>query len=69
MENKLLDLRFVIGAFFTIVGIMLVAFGFMSTSVAEDMQSINRWAGSVFALFGVVMIVLSLVKNAADELE
>ena len=64
--NKLLDLRFVIGVFFTLIGLMLVIFSF--TSQEEAAQNINRWCGIVFALFGVLMIFLSFGKDAHDEL-
>lgn len=64
--NKLFDLRFVIGVFFGIIGILLLLYGFLTGT--EDDQSINRWAGGVFLVFGIVMIVLSLQKDAHDEL-
>jgi uncharacterized membrane protein len=64
--NKILDLRFVIGVFFTIVGLLLLVYSF--TSSAETSQSINQWCGIVFAAFGVFMMILSFRKDAADEL-
>lgn len=64
--NKLFDLRFVIGIFFTIIGLMLVGYSF--TSLIRDSASINRWSGVVFMVFGIVMIILSLSKDADDEL-
>lgn len=63
--NKILDLRFVIGVFFTIIGVMLLGVSF---SDQNDASSINRWCGAVFAIFGIVMILLSFIKNANDEL-
>lgn len=63
--NKILDLRFVIGVFFTIIGILLLGISF---SDSGDATVINRWCGIVFAAFGVIMILLSFVKDANDEL-
>jgi drug/metabolite transporter (DMT)-like permease len=59
--NRLFDLRFVIGAFFTITGLMLLAYGF-----AEG-APVNRWCGIVFTLFGIFMIALSYGKQSDDE--
>ena len=60
--NKLLDLRFVIGVFFTVVGTMLLIYSFGKG------EEINRWCGIVFGVFGVLMILLSFGKDAHDEL-
>ncbi|TCJ17782.1 hypothetical protein EPD60_06230 [Flaviaesturariibacter flavus] len=65
--NNLFDLRFVIGAFFTITGLMLFVYSFV------DRQAINHWCGLLFFVFGVVMILLSRFKpvrdpNVPDEL-
>jgi len=64
--NKILDLRFVIGVFFTLIGLLLVGYSFMGS--LENGQSINRWCGIIFSVFGIVMILLSFVKDADDEL-
>jgi uncharacterized membrane protein YidH (DUF202 family) len=78
--NKILDLRFVIGVFFTIVGLLLLGYSFADHTAGqwdlnktigrgyEDHSSINRWCGIIFAIFGIVMILLSFVKDANDEL-
>jgi|GEM_PF-801376 len=64
--NKLFDLRFVIGSFFLIVGILLTIYSFLNeTAQAKD---INLWCGISFSVFGILMIVLSLQKEAHDEL-
>jgi uncharacterized membrane protein HdeD (DUF308 family) len=60
--NKLLDLRFVIGMFFTVIGILLLIHGL---TAGED---VNRWCGVVFTVFGVLMIILSFRKDASDEI-
>jgi len=66
--NKLFDLRFVIGSFFTVVGILLLGYSFLSADTVLEMHTTNRWCGILFIIFGVVMIVLSLQKDADDEL-
>ncbi len=66
--NKLFDLRFVIGSFFLIVGILLLGYSFLSADTELSMHTINRWCGIVFIVFGILMIVLSLQKDADDEL-
>lgn len=47
------DLRFVIGLFFLINGVLLLAWRF-------DVDSINSRCGAVFALFGMVMLVVAV---------
>ena len=62
--NKLFDLRFVIGSFFLIVGLLLLVYHF----VAGGDTGINLWCGAGFSLFGILMIILSFQKDAHDEL-
>lgn len=64
--NKLLDLRFVIGVFFTLIGVLLLIHSFVASVGAAE--SVNRWAGVVFLAFGIIMIVLSFGKEAHDEI-
>ena len=64
--NKLFDLRFVIGSFFSIVGLLLLIYS-LASKVREG-QSINSWCGVLFFVFGVLMILLSFRKDAHDEL-
>lgn len=64
--NKILDLRFVIGVFFTLIGLLLMGYSFMNAE--QGGQSINRWCGIIFTIFGIIMILLSFVKDADDEL-
>jgi hypothetical protein len=63
--RKLFDLRFVIGAFFTVVGILLLIYGFIVET--EQASPVNRWCGGVFTLFGLVMIILSFQKTTIPE--
>ena len=63
--DKILDLRFVIGVFFTLVALLLLAYAFLS---AAPIGNINFWCGVLFLIFGVLMIVLSFRKDAHDDL-
>ena len=62
--NKLFDLRFVIGCFFLVVGLLLLVYGFFSS--AND-QSVNRWCGGIFVIFGLIMLLISFRNPMADE--
>ena len=66
--NKLFDLRFVIGTFFTVVGLLLLIYGFTTANDASNAHAVNKWCGSLFVIFGVLMIILSFGKDAHDEL-
>lgn len=66
--NKLLDLRFVIGLFFVILAVLLLGHSFLAADSTDDARSVNRLCGIVFGVFGVLMVVLSLKKDAHDEL-
>jgi uncharacterized membrane protein HdeD (DUF308 family) len=66
MRNKFFDLRFVIGLFFLIVGVLLLAYSF--TNVHEGHQAINKWCSLSFIAFAVVMIILSFDKKPKDKL-
>ncbi|HVU53876.1 MAG TPA: hypothetical protein VHD83_02425 [Puia sp.] len=59
MLKKLLDLRFIIGLFFLLVGLLLAAYSFFAASNVKNAEMINRWCGIVFGLFGLFMILIS----------
>jgi len=63
--NKLFDLRFVIGLFFSFIGILLLSYGFLTGN--NDMQVVNRWCGGIFVVFGTVMIILSYQKKSPNS--
>ncbi len=65
MLDKLFDLRFVIGFFFSIVALLLLVQGF--TSNDQDARTINIGCGVALILFGVLMIILSFREDATDE--
>ena len=64
--NKFFDLRFVIGLFFLVIGILLLIYSF--TNVHEVHQSVNRYCSLAFIVFASVMIVLAFGKNPKDKL-
>ena len=59
--NKLFDLRFVIGIFFLVIGVLLLFYSFLSKAEI-NLQSINRYCGAAFTIFGVVMLFISTKK-------
>lgn len=63
--NKLFDLRFVIGLFFSIVGILLLGYGFLSAKI--DLQEVNLWCGGIFVVFGAMMIFFSFRNNSTSK--
>lgn len=64
--DKFFDLRFVIGLFFLVVGILLLIYSF--TNLHEAHQSVNRWCSISFIVFAAIMIVLAFGKNPKDKL-
>ena len=63
--NRLIDLRFVIGLFFFIIGLILLGYSFITSVV--DAVAINRWCGLVFIVFGGCMLILSYRKDESDD--
>lgn len=57
--NKLLDLRFVIGVFFVIVGLLLLLHYFFAVRDPAVSTIVNRNTGIVFLIFGAFMIIIS----------
>lgn len=54
MLNRLTKLSFIIGLFFTIVAVILLA-GYCLSSLLSSV--LNLYAGIVFLVFGVLMII------------
>lgn len=61
--NKLYDLRFVIGVFFLIIGVLLIGYAFVSGSFPEYKMKVNLCCGLLFSLFGLFMLVLKKKKE------
>lgn len=64
--NKFFDLRFVIGAFFFVVGILLLLYSFTNPTIEH--AAVNRWSGIFFLVFAVIMMLLSIDKKPKDNL-
>lgn len=52
--DKFLDLRFAIGLFFILTGLLLLLYGCFHPA-----SSVNLWSGGLFVIFGGIMIFLS----------
>lgn len=55
--NKFFDLRFVIGLFFLIVGLLLLGYALFSTGAAYK-KEVNLYGGILLASFGTIMLTL-----------
>ena len=60
MYKRLNELNFVIGLFFTVVALILLASSFISASLSGR---INIYTGIVFLIFGIIMIMIKSNKN------
>ncbi|MBI1344276.1 MAG: hypothetical protein GC171_15235 [Terrimonas sp.] len=65
--KKLLDLRFVIGGFFTLVGIFLSVYYILGPKDTTVNTQVNIWCGLLFLLFGIGMVILSYVSKINEE--
>jgi hypothetical protein len=64
--KKLSDLRFVIGIFFTIIGLLLIAWCVAGPGGRAMDSEINWRAGFGFFVFGGLMVFLSF-RNSISE--
>ena len=67
--KKLFDLRFVIGIFFLIVGLLLLIYHFTGTVNSDMSSSVNLWSGVIYTLFGLFMIVISYTSKVSEDSE
>lgn len=58
MKKNILDLRFVIGLFFLLVGVFLFIGSFVMQAGPDKTEVVNRWCGVVYIIFGIVMLAL-----------
>ncbi len=67
-----IDIKLPIGLMFSILGIVLALYGFM-TRTDPDMYhksldiNINLWTGAVMLAFGLIMILVSVFQRKEDE--
>ena len=64
--DKLLDLRFVIGLFFLIVGVLLLGYSFLAHAAEETLTAVNRWCGIIFIVFGILMSFVLNVRSSKE---
>lgn len=61
--EKLNDLRYVIGLFFTIVGVLLVFMPFISTTSKTFGLNLNLFAGAAMLVLGIALLWASGKKT------
>jgi len=65
--KKLFDLRFVIGIFFTVIGILLTIYDLVKHENTIIDTPVNIWSAAMFLLFGISMIALSFLKKLSGD--
>lgn len=70
MKN-ILDLRFVIGAFFLLVGLFLLIGSFVLHPEGDKTETVNRLCGLLYIIFSVVVLLLWKMgkKDPASDVE
>jgi hypothetical protein len=65
------DIRFPIGLLFSIIGILLAVYGFMTTGAAMYSHplniNINIYSGVCLTIFGVLMLVMALAAQKRQK--
>jgi len=65
------DIRFPIGLLFTIVGVLITAYGFFTKGAAMYQRSlginINLWSGICLTIFGVLMLAMAFKSQSAAD--
>jgi len=64
----MLDIRIPIGLLFTVLGVLLTAYGFFTNSdavlYAKSFQyNVNLWSGLFMLVFGAVMLLTTRIKK------
>lgn len=67
MKKDILDLRFIIGLFFSLVGCALIIVSFAMTTTEGKSEITNFWSGLFYIIFGVFMIVLWYFGKHEDD--
>ena len=65
-----LDLRLQIGLMFSIFGVMLTAYGFLSDAGLYDRSlgiNVNLWWGLILLIFGLVMLGFAIRVRGAQR--
>jgi len=66
MEKRFTDLRFVIGLFFSITGILLLIAAFTKVAVHSWEKNVNLYAGLVVLIFGIGMFLAAINNKQVD---
>ena len=64
----MLDIRIPIGLLFTVLGLLVTAYGIITNSDAELYKksfqyNVNLWSGLLMLVFGVIMLLLARKKK------
>ena len=64
----MLDIRIPIGLLFTVLGLLVTAYGIITNSDAELYKksfqyNVNLWSGLLMLVFGVIMLLLARRKK------
>lgn len=57
--KRFFDLRFVIGLFFLIMGIMMLGHALLGNTESEHNPEVNLWSSIMFLVFALFMLFLS----------
>ncbi|HLR36927.1 MAG TPA: hypothetical protein VK084_02690 [Chitinophagaceae bacterium] len=68
-DKDVLDLRFVIGIFFGIVGILLILTDLTAGANAKATEFVNLWAGIGYILFCAFMIIIWWIGSNKEAKE
>ncbi len=66
MEKRFTDLRFVIGLFFSITGILLLIAAFTKVAAHKWEENVNLYAGLVVLIFGIGMFLAAVRNKQVD---
>lgn len=67
MKKDILDLRFIIGLFFSLVGCALIIASFAMTTTEGKSEVTNFWSGLFYIIFGAFMIALWYFGKHEDD--
>lgn len=67
--KKILDLRFIIGLFFLLTGVILFIGSLVLHPAGGKTETTNLWSGVVYVIFGLLMLVLWFAGRNKAEIE
>lgn len=63
MYDKFFDLQFIIGAFFSIAGLIIFSGSFFTSALIAYGSAINLYSGASIFIFGLIMLLGALLKK------